>query len=87
MKHSGKSQHIDAVKLREEITDDDVTLFDDVFYFRHDELFQKIHREEKSIQAAVDKLAGDDKDAVTHAEIDFLQKRINRIKKIQSQAQ
>ena len=83
MKHSGKSQHIDAVKLREEITDDDVTLFDDVFYFRHDELFQKIHREEKSIQAAVDKLAGDDKDAVTHAEIDFLQKRINRIKKIQ----
>ncbi len=83
MKQSSKGQDIDAVKLHEEITDHDVSLFDDVFYFRHDELFQKIHREEKAIQAAVDKLAGDDKDAATHAEIEFLQKRINRIKKIQ----
>ena len=64
------------------LTDADLALFDEVFYFRHDELFQKIRDEEASVHAEIDALATTNQSASEELLLD-LQKRLNRIKKVQ----
>ena len=69
-------------KMTELLSDSDLALFDDVFYFRHDELFQKIRDEEASLHTAIDALSRD-QESVSREYLINLQKRLNRIKKVQ----
>lgn len=65
------------------LTDADMKLFEDRFYWRHDELFQKIRQEEEAIRQAVEALDKKSKDTYVIEGIERLQVRMNRMQTVQ----
>ena len=65
------------------LTDADMQLFEDRFYWRHDELFQKIRLEEEAIRQAIEDLDKKSKESYSKKEIEKLQVRMNRMQAVQ----